>query len=107
MALTLSLLLLSLSGCRTEQWAVKTQAVIHRQYPLPEARNCADRFPVKADTVAGVPVIKRDTLLLPGAVIYADCDSAWKAANTGQSPGAPSALPGKLQRAVPGFEDHP
>lgn len=45
-------LLLGMWSCKTEQWAAKSQAVIHLKFPEMEARNCAERFPVKVDSVS-------------------------------------------------------
>lgn len=40
-----------LASCRTQDWAIRSQATIHQKFPELEAKNCADRFPIVSDSV--------------------------------------------------------
>lgn len=62
------------SGCKGQQWALKSQAIIHAKHPELEARNCAERFPVRIDTVTRYRFIPGDTVTKHDTLVV-DCDT--------------------------------
>lgn len=97
-----------LFGCKGQQWALKSQAIIHAKFPELEAQNCRERFVRVGDTVFGSPVITEEKKETPGPVLRANCDSAflaaiakWATANPGSDLPDIPVMPGAVDMQCP------
>lgn len=100
-AMMAAIMLLSLSGCYTQQKAAEQMDKAHSRYEIVAAGRCASWYPVRPDTVFGPVIIRRDTTREPGRILYANCDSLLAAKNTGRAPGSEPVPPGKLPMQCP------
>lgn len=72
------LILVLFASCKTQEWAIKSQAIIHHKYPLLEAQNCANLFPTTYDTPASIVIRHTDTSYLPGETVFVECPDTAK-----------------------------
>lgn len=100
-AMMAAVMLLSLSGCYTQQKAAEQMDKAHSRYEIVAAGRCTSWYPVRIDTVMGPVIIRRDTTREPGQIVYVDCDSALRAANAGRKAGAGQTGAGKVGAKCP------